>query len=236
MRLLVAGDSLSCPRQKEGIVREMLYANLVHAGGDHDASSVLANLSVPGITVSQSLKACERELADQSTGSPGTFDLAVVQLGVVDCPYRTTPLRVKSVVSRLPAGPRKRIVAWLHRNRHALINHGPKWSYTPLPRFLKQYGQLVRLLKRHADRVVLIDIFPPGAYFIEHSPHIESRILAYNEVIARVARDEKVTLIDTRAFCDRHSDHDVVSAHDGHHLTPDGHRLLAEEIQEILGG
>jgi lysophospholipase L1-like esterase len=155
-------------------------------------------------------------------------NIAVVQVGVVDCAPRPFTFRLKPILNRLPfIGPWIASVLFRHRARLQRIS---SYQITPRPRFARDLRRVLQLLKEMRIHAVLVGIpLPPDAIELR-SPGFQRAALEYNQLMkdcasAEYCDVEAAVRIAGRAGC---------LMQDGHHLTENGHRLYAEALFEKL--
>jgi hypothetical protein len=223
----VVGDSLPLPRPHEGLKLSITYPYLIAdelRSSGHRAE--VWRIASAGATVTEIAK----RFADERPylgGHPETF--CVVHLGVVDCSPRPVPPSIRSLIGRSPRLVRGLITKILHDYRVPLLTHGFSFVNTRPNRFEAEYHDLLSIAGADFGRIYAVNIIPPGDWFESRSPGVGGKISRYNEIIAAVVRDiPRVTLIDI--WTAANIDVSIVSSVDGHHLSPVGHRYLANEI------
>lgn len=175
--------------------------------------------------------------SDNSYYADVSGGIAVVQSGIVDAAPRPVNQRVRRFISSLPMTLRKPVIHFLHHQRARILRGGLGSVITPLPRFENAARTILGRLCTTHEHVFVITICPTNPSTEEHSPGISHNIIAYNEAWQRVLKEHpgKAHLIDVHAFMTAQPDIDRwLVKEDGHHITPETHRWIAEEIIRVL--
>lgn len=178
------------------------------------------------------------EIADWTSSDTSYFadvldGVAVVQSGIVDGAPRPVNQRVRRFVSSLPETLRKRVIHFLHHQRARILHGGLGSVITPLPCFEGTARTILGRLCGAHDHVFVITICPTNPRTEEHSPGISRNIIAYNEVWHRVVREhpDRARVVDVHSFMSAQPDLDRwLVKEDGHHITPETHRWIANEM------
>jgi hypothetical protein len=163
--------------------------------------------------------------------------VAVVQSGIVDGAPRPVIPQVRSMIGRLPKLMRAHIIRLLHDNRARILRRGLGGVVTPLPRFESAARTILSRLCGAHDHVFVITICPTNPRMEEHSPGLSRNIIAYNDVWHRIVREhgDKARVIDVHSFMSAQPDLDRwLVKEDGHHITTETHRWIADEIIHAL--
>ena len=180
-----------------------------------------------GARVSDIGKTIKRD-AGYFGGDATALNIAILQLGIVDCAPRPITYAVSPLLRILPiVGPR--ILAMFVRHRRGLQNI---WSYavTSQSAFKREYASIVYTCRSAQIRVLSIGL-PLPPFPIEHrSPGFRRSASIYNTLIHDLVPD---------SFCDMEqymteSLRETLLLPDGHHLTEEGHRFYAEKIFDHL--
>ena len=112
-------------------------------------------------------------------------DLAVLQLGIVDCAPRVLHRRTAAVVYRLPLGLGTRVPAWLERWRGRKSGN----CYVPLAAYEANLRAYLARAQVQGTRVIAISVVPASRLLISKNPLIVGQIAAYNGVLDRLASE-----------------------------------------------
>jgi hypothetical protein len=238
-RLLIRlyGDSLSMPREAEGIryfdcFGELLAASLRKALSGTEVS--LYNRSYSGPRITDIYETCRADTF--FFGSDGN-DIAILQCGIVDCAPRPVPPKIRSIVARLPGALRNLIVSFIHRNRASMLRSGLIWRVTPPQAFTVSMIETLKLMLPSFSRVYVINIAPTTAGTEAHSPGLSESIDQYNRLIKdsiAAVGSPNIRLIDVHSaiLSQAQPIEQYVSQVDGHHITVRAHQLYAGLILE----
>lgn len=235
--LRVYGDSLSLPRISDDIAYDATWPELVRASAE-PGSLHLYNHSRAGGNV--------RTLFDAYLGDAGYFGSAplgvlVIQCGICDCAPRPVPAWLKRWISRLPQGPRHRVVRLIHVARPRIQRAGIKFRDVPPGRFRETYHRWLRNAAQSYAAVLTMGIAPTNPEVERHSPGLAASIENYNCLIRdAVLRTQcsNVCFIDVQRAIESTPDgvQKTINAADGHHLTRAGHALYGRLVVESLVG
>lgn len=233
----VYGDSLSMPRQSEGVCYFQTYPELLAAAWKHQTPDSEITIYNRSYSDASAVRLLETYRSDAFYfGRPGG-DVAILQCGIVDCAPRPIPPKVRSIVSRLPAFVRDRIVAFIHTNRASMLRSGLIWRVTPPKLFFETLTAILKLAAPEFPRVYVINIAPTTPVTEAHSPGFSESIDHYNKLINNALTAvgaPNVTLIDVhnRILSQHQPVERFVSQIDGHHITVSAHQLYADLILE----
>lgn len=163
--------------------------------------------------------------------------VAVVQSGIVDGAPRPVSRQVRRMIGRLPKPIRSFAIRFLHRNRRRILHLGFGSVITRLPHFESAARTILSRLCVGHDRVFVITICPTNSKTEKHSPGLSRNIVAYNKVWHRVVREHagRARVIDVHSFMAAQPELDRwLTKEDGHHITEETHRWIADEIIRAL--
>ena len=159
-----------------------------------------------------------------------TPDIAIVQLGIVDCVPRIFTQLENVILSRLP-GLIRNILIWLgtrFRRRSA------KRAYVKPDACIRNWQDFLNKTGEINCRVVIIPVALPGKVFSEHNPEAEKSIRIYNESVEKLAENFSHVYIlpnwdkDTKVY------DDLFLPDDGYHFSKYGHEKIAEFLFPFL--
>jgi hypothetical protein len=162
-------------------------------------------------------------------------DILIIHAGICDCAPRPVPLRLRNIISRLPAFLRIRVVNYLHRNRARLIKSGFIYYNTDKEKFGQILSSWLSQAVNNFRRIYVINIAPTNEETENHSPGFQRSISVYNEIIESVVNktdNSKIILIEINQVISKsdQSLDDLISKKDGHHLTSLAHMIYANEL------
>ena len=220
-RALIIADSLALPR--DGIDYEQTWP------------AILATRlpEITWINRAQRLSTTER-LYERGNGGADCLefyrpDLAVLQLGIVDCAPRVLHRRTAAVVYRLPLGLGARVPAWLERRR------GRKSSncYVPLAAYEANLRAYLARAATQGTHVIAISVLPASRLLVSKNPLVVAQITAYNDVLDRLAREIDHFEVAHPFKAAPSSDHLFV---DGYHLNEQGARVVVDGLEPLVRG
>ena len=228
--LFVYGDSLALPRAQDGIAAPETFAEQVRAGLTHELAAPVAlyNRARGGVPIGVLYKGWAE---DATYFGPVSTAIAIVEAGIVDCAPRPIPPVARRAIGLLPTPIRQAAVRVLHSQRSRLLNAGSVWRVTSPQRFERTLHRWLQELAGVASRVYVLNIAPTTEAMEQHSPGLSRSIEQYNEIIARTTANtgENVELVDVHSAVRAAPDGlaRYVNKVDGHHLTRDGHSMIA---------
>lgn len=220
----IIGDSLSCSRPTESVSLTHLYSfRLQELLGN---KLVVIDRASPSNTTAISLNN-HCILNDFSMSS---FDVLLVHLGIVDCFPRTFYEHYYHLFSllesiRYTSKIAKYIKKYFSKKRVNSLSMKP---FVELDAFKRNISQLIELARKNNQdiRVFLIGICSPGQFLIERCQGIKQIIDDYNASI------KEASLTDNNIFFISPDEIGLSNylTQDGHHILPQGHKLLFQEI------
>ncbi len=227
LRVYALGDSLALPRPWDGITYEHTYPYLLNrkltdVGFGNRSSELIVNGSR-----SRTMPDAQAFWEEIEFFQPG---LVVIQIGIVDCAPRIFSKRQKWVLDRLvPRYIREKIVGFAGKRRRSLISILPPKVYTPLAVFRKAAEGIAKRSTHIRARLAFVAIAPATERIAQRSPGIVLNIQRYNAALREVCSANSASFIDVHSALSSPSPSDYLLP-DGHHLGPEGHRIVAERI------
>ena len=212
MEILVLGDSLPFGRPNHGICRDKTWPYLLR----RELNAHLCMRARGGATSIDVLGEAN-SLASYWFGSlqARRFDVALVQVGIVDACPRLVPRSLYSYASRIPGFPR------LGRSKRLHQIVGRPWVSSK--RFIQAIDKIDSLLNKLADRVVFIEIAMPDHYLRLNVGDFSGVISLRNSLM--------LSSISESRFVDCWGGVAVPQflLPDGHHLNERGHQVVARQ-------
>ena len=207
--MLVLGDSLVFGRPKYGICRDLTWPYIV-SKELHFQLQVRAHGGSSIVDVAKE----SRFLNDYwfKGLNARRFDVAFVQVGIVDCCPRLAPKSIYRYMKRIPG------FAKLERCSIAYDSIGRPW--TSKERFHAALLDLVESLSCIAKATFFVQIANPVNHLVENVGDFSATVADYNEIIKEVVGSE--FLVNWQVV-DSGKMHILA---DGHHLTTLGHKKV----------
>lgn len=166
------------------------------------------------------------------------IDIAVVQIGIVDCAPRPVPEFVRKIIGRLPPFIKERVISFISNNRRAILNAGFRYFITSKKDFDKCTGEFLKKLLSQSKQIFVIGICPTNNYFDHKSPGFQKSIEDYNAIwklnIAKHSLDNIVFLDMIEAIGNSQSIDEYIIRNDGHHITEKAHNLIFNLIKNKI--
>lgn len=220
-KVLVLGDSLTFGRPKYEINNDDTWPSLIEASGVRvfhrgrggaDSSAVLAEARhLYGFMV------------DGVSNRQPPFDLCLIQVGIVDCSPRLLSRKLNRIISFFPGGGR--VVARLSRFGPLIRLAGKPW--VGLKKFEKNVINILHVSSKLATDVVFIEIAKPAHFLIDNCGDFSGVVNQYNSVLRNESNDGFLPVFTNL-------DLGGLLLPDGHHLTKDGHKRIADQILNHL--
>lgn len=150
-------------------------------------------------------------------------DLAIIQLGIVDCVPRLITRRENFIIGRLPSMLRAKIIYLLKTKR----KRSKKRSYVSLEEYVSNFDYFIN---KFPGKILIVKILNQGTKFKKLNPEAGKCITDYNTSLTNLCIEKNnVKLIDvpTQAI-------DELTLDDGYHLNAKGHKYLAQIINDKL--
>jgi lysophospholipase L1-like esterase len=228
--ILVAGDSLSMSRRREGIPNEFTYAAALQF---RFPSMLVVNSSL------RSNDSCiissdeyMREHLFEKTPS-----YIIVQVGIVDCTPRIFARYQKRILSIMQRTPgmcllSNYIITTASRHRYKLTRLISR-SYIDKHSF---HGNLRKfashsLQENSSCRIIIVNIPCVSGSFVERNYAISSIVQRYNSVLHSLANEFSATIVDLYEYT-RINPQLLLS--DGYHIRLDAHKFLFQQLEQII--
>lgn len=235
----VYGDSLGMPRATTGIRFYDTYSELVckWLRSYMNKSVYLYNRSKGAVGIKDLFgDFC----SDSEYFGKLAHGILIIQLGIVDCAPRLLPVWVKKrILTRLPVRLNRKIRTSLRDHRPTLQMIGISGRITQKDDFLQLYKKWLVKGSEDFSMVLAVNILPTTVSMEKHSPGLSERIRSYNELIKEAidtTQIQNVALIDIHGHVmAKPEDIELyVMREDGHHLTIEGHKAIANLITAEL--
>jgi hypothetical protein len=234
--LVVFGDSLSLPRAEEAIRPEdtwpfLLVQELARSG----RRASVYHRGSGGQTIEDVEAEWKRARAYVV---PFAESFCLIQVGIVDCAPRVVPQALGRLLERMPARVRDRIVRWFHDHREGLNRFftrllGHPLQRTSLATFGRVYRRLLLDLGPRFKSVIAIGIAPADEAYERKSAGIKVAVSSYNTALREAATGgpSNVAVLDVEAlFGSAPEAAGFVNPSDHHHISREGHALIAREL------
>lgn len=222
--ILVLGDSLAFPRAHKGQKICETWPVLLQS---HFADAYLWNRAYPAST-SYDVIVNIMQLLDYCRLDYPQFDLAVIQVGIVDATPRELPKYVERLLSVLPRG-RTRIGNMITAFRKSFRIRQQPW--VGLQDFERNICEIADASLILAEKVYFVCIAPPQHYLLINCPDLDKDVVLYNLAIERALLNRPMCTFVNPFLIDASDS----LLKDGHHLTLIGHQLIAKTIVKSLG-
>lgn len=162
-------------------------------------------------------------------------DVLILQSGVVDCAPRPVAQETREKISRMPSFIRKMAIKYLHKNRSKILQKGNAHVRVERELFYNSVKQFLQRALKDYKRIYVINICPTNEKTEQHSPGFTANINEYNALLKKAIEEtgsKNVFLVDVNKFINERFKNidDYILKEDGHHLTPLGNKIIAEEI------
>lgn len=156
--------------------------------------------------------------------------IVILQLGICDCAprYLRTTSMLYRILVHLPDFLSKPIWALIKKIKHRSLN----CTDVPIERFERNLVDYIhKCINISVNKVILIKIAIPGKAMIKANPLILESIANYNAVYEKIANlyPSVVCLINPISI-----ENDNLFVEDGYHTNGEGHKLIANELVNIL--
>lgn len=239
INLFIWGDSLSFRRPFQnkdiGITYPHRIQRIIETRTD-----IRINLMVRsrgGITIRDCQSIIQSDCAYVSTPQDNIFNIAILQVGIVDCGLLPFTYPLIKVAKHMPylGGY---IVLALKKSRPFFqrINARPRTNATS---FRKKYQEILNLLSSLGFTTVSIGLPTPPAEIELRSPGFQKSSKAYSEIIKSINPHfiDIEQLISNSLGADLSSEDNKLQyliKEDGHHLTEKGHELYGKVISDYI--
>jgi len=224
---MIIGDSLSMPRQWEGVEMEDAYIyKLEMFWREYHPMSYVIPIQRVGMPLNAMVAyfiGYFQYIGDRKV------DVCIVNIGIADCAPRFLPNILRKGVERLPVVFRNRIIRFLHDNRPRLQRFY-SFRITNPEDFIKLYDKLVKTASARSTRVYVINIAPGTEAIYKHSPGLKESIAKYNNYIRQITeRYDNVRLVDVTEYEEYP---EIYLTHDLH-ITKKGHDDIFQRISQM---
>jgi len=216
-KILVLGDSLTFGRPKYQIFNEDTWPSLIEAAGHRICHR--GKGGADSLAVLNEARHLYGYMVDGISSKRPPFDLCVVQVGIVDCTPRLFTRKLSYIIGLFPGGAE--MVSRLSRLGFLVRLIGKPW--VSLAKFEKNITNILGICSQLATRVVFIEIARPAHFLIDNCGDFSSTVDQYNLVMRDASKDSYLPIYDNKDSGD-------LLLPDGHHLTKDGHKKIADNI------
>lgn len=165
-------------------------------------------------------------------------DVLILQSGVVDCAPRPVAQETRDKISKMPSLLKNIAIKYLHKNRKKILEKGNAHVRVERELFFNSVKQFLQRAVKDYKRIYVINVCPTNEKTEQHSPGFTNNINEYNDLIKKAIKEigsKTIFLVDVNKYInDRFkSIDDFILKEDGHHLTPLGNKIIADEIISI---
>ncbi len=233
----VYGDSLSLPRNADGVPFNLTYPELLKDKCQEKYTNkkvYLYNWSRGDATI----ETVNKEFKRESFYFTRISNVLIIQVGVCDCAPRPIPERLKRYIGATAPFMKRRLISFIHNNRAKIQRVGIKWQYVRPEIFSPTYNEFITDALKEFERIYIINIAPTTPKIEKHSPGFQASINMYNQLIAAEIKkidQPNVYLIDINKLISSQAEpiENFINEKDGHHITVASHKLYTEAIWEI---
>ena len=228
MRIVVLGDSISFPRRSKC---QKLSESWPFVLGRQLGTESVVFRSKGGAT--------SKEVADEASELASyldaEFDLAIVQVGIVDACPRPYPRWLYLLASRV------RGLGWLlgcmtSNYKTALRIWNRPW--VSVENYEKNMERICSESLKFANLIVLIDPLPPGPGLIRKTGDFSHKLEEYRLALRRTSEkfgSSRVEVVAIGDICVAESmNFEELLLDDGHHLSVNGHLRLASALKSFV--
>lgn len=230
LRIVVLGDSLAMPRNEGGDQLRwehtwpyLLQTRLVNAEVINCSSRAKS-----------SVKLCQGSDVDEHMFLKQP-DVAIVQVGIVDCAPRLFSLREKQILAKLPQAVRDRAIAFMSARRAAITSRAPLAKVEVKPEtFVASLRRFVRESRTKCPTAsfVFVPIVADVSVMEKKSPGISGNLALYNSLLTELCRQEAAELAPvTEEFGSANAS---LYCSDGYHLNVAGSDMLAGLLERLI--
>ncbi len=208
MKVLALVDSISLPRQWNGVSLEDTY---------------LSGLNAEKIWIFGGGGKTITEIADSLNNFTSyfpkkSFDLGIIALGLVDCAPQ--PKLNRFLLAGLPPILHSFVSRILYPYRPQIQRWFGYYQRTPLSQFSETYTTVWKEMTRICEKAVAVPIMPILDAVENRSPGLNVQINAYNQIIKDIARTFPLYVPRTPAYLTKDA-----------HITPKTHSIIASEVR-----
>ncbi len=222
-RILVLGDSLTFGRPRYHIYYENTWPGLLDADGFHVFHRGRGGADI--LSVLGEIKHLCGYMASQDNDGYMPFDFCVVQVGIVDATPRLFSRESLRLIKYLPGSGR--FVSKLTRSGKLVQRFGKPWVCKD--DFRCSAYKVLEKSAAISKRVLFLEIAKPEHNLIKNCGDFSKVISEYNDVLKSLSENSFVPIFSGKRPGD-------LVLPDGHHLSLDGHKVVASSINAYLCG
>lgn len=220
-KVLVLGDSLTFGRPKYHISNDDTWPSQIEASGFRVFHRGMGGASSKSVL--DEARHLYGYMIDEVSNRQPPFDLCFIQVGIVDYTPRLLSQKLHRVIGVFPGGGR--VVAALSRFGPLIRLVGKPW--VSLVEFQRNVMNILDLCSKLAADVVFIEIAKPAHFLIDNCGDFSGVVHQYNSVLRDASNDGYLPVFENLDLGD-------LLLPDGHHLTKDGHKRIAQQILNYL--
>lgn len=150
-------------------------------------------------------------------------DVAIIQLGIVDCTPRIFHKLETQLISRIPKGIRKKIIKIAKKYR----KRSKTRSYVSLLDFKKKFTFFINKFNK---KIIIIKILDASTKFNEMNHMAGESIKDYNRVLDRLYNIyDNISIVEIPV--DKVDDYTL---NDGYHLNEIGHKYISNKLISLI--
>lgn len=159
-------------------------------------------------------------------------DILVVHVGIVDCAPRVFLRRESDFIANLRfVSLREFITNFAHNHRRRIVTLRRR-VYVTAQVFEAQVREVCERARTLGIKsLVFINIIKPPDSLEQRSPGFQLNVDTYNRILQTVAQEQGVHLVDLNRLV-ANDDGTKAVLDDGIHLTREGHKILARELEK----
>jgi len=162
-------------------------------------------------------------------------EILILHVGLVDCAPRVFTPESRHFISKLPWYVRAPILKLIKIARPYFIEGKDLIQWVPPDKFRAACADLIaRAKKDHLRSIIFIDILSPDDAVESRSPGFRKCVDEHNAILhALDSGDGFVHVVRMNPLINAHGGIGALSV-DGMHLNDEGHRLLTEELAQLI--
>ncbi|MCX7048336.1 MAG: GDSL-type esterase/lipase family protein [Candidatus Sumerlaeota bacterium] len=237
MKIAIIGDSLGLPRPaykgSQPVEYESTYVcilrnRLPSLSGDGGLDPHIIADHVRGRVMPEAAAMHEKILFYRP-------HVEIVHVGVVDCAPRIFSKRQQAIVDCIRPGFVKRaIIRFAHNHRTAIIRRFPNKVYVTLDQYRQAAQAIAQSCKTEAIPLAFVTTAPANAALASRSPGLNDNIVRYNAALKSICESSGAHYIDLHSEANNEVEKYILE--DGHHLSSEGHAILARMIEDWIAG
>ena len=214
-RIIFFGDSLAFPKKKYGVNLFDTYPfkTSIKLNSQHFIASQPAATSLDVIN--------QLHRAIDEFDYSDSFDVAVIQVGIVDCCPRSHSFLLERFLRKFSF--LRPFINQLYKSKK------PKKPWIDEDRFGRNIIDICKLSSLVAKKVILIPIMPGVNNLIKNIYNINDYVNAYNNILNEQIISSSLSNCSIIAMDTRENFEELLLP-DGHHLTTKGHEVLSLNI------